>query len=103
MIDRAAVTHAGSAGRRRRRGTCTTNGLMSLDPAKTQLRQTLASIESEVALLPASHRLHAYAADLASQLALGPEPLLRECPNCRYEAMREATLCSNCWKKLTPL
>ena len=40
--------------------------------------------------------------DLVSQLALGPEPELRECPKCGGVGMRRATVCSGCWTKLTP-
>jgi hypothetical protein len=41
-------------------------------------------------------------ADLVEQLALGPEPEVRECPVCKHLGMRAATLCGYCWTKLTP-
>jgi hypothetical protein len=40
--------------------------------------------------------------DLVDQLALGPEPEVRECPKCRGIGMRIATVCGTCWTKLTP-
>jgi len=50
----------------------------------------------------ASNTLASSWADLVEQLALGPEPELRECPNCKKFGMRAASLCSHCWTKLTP-
>jgi len=41
-------------------------------------------------------------ADLIEQLALGPEPEVRECPVCKHIGMRAATRCGHCWTKLTP-
>jgi hypothetical protein len=42
-------------------------------------------------------------AELVKQMALGPEPELRECPVCHKSGMRAATLCGYCWTKLLPL
>ena len=42
-------------------------------------------------------------AELVAQLALGPEPEVRECPSCEAIGMREATKCGFCWTKLAPL
>ncbi len=41
-------------------------------------------------------------ADLVDQLALGPEPEVRECPACHRICMREATACGHCFASLTP-
>lgn len=41
-------------------------------------------------------------AELVAQLALGPEPEVRECPVCKHVGMRAATRCGHCWTKLTP-
>jgi len=41
-------------------------------------------------------------AELVEQLALGPEPELRECPACKYVAMRDATRCASRWTSLIP-
>ncbi len=76
------------------------------DPISTRLRSTLATIEREVALLPndadKGAPLRASIADLVSQLALGPEPEVRDCPKCGCTGMKAATVCGNCWVKLTP-
>ncbi len=83
-----------------------------IDPKRTQLRVTVAVIEGAMARLPkqvatdggktAMDELQASWADLVAQLALGPEPEVRECPVCKQVSMRAATLCSNCWTKLLP-
>ena len=96
------------------------------DAARSRLRATIATIEREMARLPpdegAGHGpanglsawaddggqgpphgvLRAAWADLVDQLALGPEPELRECPFCQHVGMRAATRCGHCWKRLTP-
>ena len=76
------------------------------DPISTRLRSTLAAIEREVALLPKEDAkmapLRSSVADLVSQLALGPEPDVRDCPKCGCTGMKAATVCGNCWVKLTP-
>lgn len=84
----------------------------SLDPARSRLRATVAKMELEMSRLPTEATtgdaprpyddLRASIADLVSQLALGEEPELRACPTCNQLGMRAATLCSNCWTKLTP-
>lgn len=40
--------------------------------------------------------------ELTAALDLGPEPEVRDCPNCNAIAMRQATICSECWHPLTP-
>jgi hypothetical protein len=84
-----------------------------VDPARSRLRATVATMERELAPLKAARTASAdgkgpYDALLASfddlvlQLALGPEPLVRECPKCGGIGMRVATSCASCWTKLTP-
>jgi len=83
------------------------------DAARTsRLRATVATIEHEISRLPSQvteddggnppNALGASWADLVEQLALGPEPEVRECPVCKHIGMRAATLCGYCWAKLTP-
>ena len=82
------------------------------DAARSQLRAMIASVERELARLPGPVPLEnskspqsgllASFADLVKQLALGPEPEVRECPVCRHVGMRTATTCGYCWTKLTP-
>jgi hypothetical protein len=72
----------------------------------------VATIEREIAGLPGQVTDHdgrsqpngllASWNDLVEQLALGPEPEVRECPVCRHIGMRAATRCGYCWTKLTP-
>jgi hypothetical protein len=83
-----------------------------LDPARSRLRATIATMEKELSSLRASSAkgggggaydaLIASFDDLVRQLALGPEPEVRECPKCGGIGMRFATLCGSCWTKLTP-
>jgi hypothetical protein len=83
------------------------------DPARSRLRATIAIIDNEIAHLPKRpsdddssdprSRLRAAVADLVAQLALGPEPEVRECPVCKHIGMRAATVCGYCWTKLEPL
>ena len=72
------------------------------DGARSRLRATIAAMEREAALLAGSESLKASLADLVDQLALGPEPDVRDCPVCGEIGMRAATVCSYCWTKLTP-
>jgi hypothetical protein len=83
-----------------------------LDPARSRLRATVATIEHELSRLPKEataegdnprQGLLAAFADLVGQLALGPEPEVRQCPACGQYGMKAATLCGFCWTKLTPL
>jgi hypothetical protein len=82
------------------------------DLARSRLRATVATIECEIARLTGqaitrnaspANGLVASWVDLIDQLALGPEPEVRECPVCKSIGMRAATLCGYCWAKLTPL
>jgi hypothetical protein len=86
--------------------------LAGLDPARSRLRASVATMERELSRLPketpgeadsAHQGLLASFADLVEQLALGPEPEVRKCPACGQYGMRAATLCGYCWLKLTPL
>jgi hypothetical protein len=82
------------------------------DAARSRLRATVATIERELSRLPRRvtdddsgsppNALLASFTDLVEQLALGPEPEVRECPVCKRIGMRAATLCGYCWAKLTP-
>ena len=81
------------------------------DAARSKLRATVATIEREISRLPRQiaddlrsppSGLRASFADLVEQLALGPEPEMRQCPDCKHVCMRAATLCAHCWTKLTP-
>jgi hypothetical protein len=81
------------------------------DAARSRLRETMAKMEREIARLPkqtasgdgdSTTELVAIYADLAKQLALGPEPEVRECPVCKRNCMRAATRCGYCWAILVP-
>lgn len=86
------------------------------DSARSRLRATVATVDHEIrreiSRLPIqitdddgkkpTNGLAASWADLVEQLALGPEPEVRECPVCKHIGMRAATLCGHCWTKLTP-
>jgi hypothetical protein len=82
------------------------------DPARSRLRAAVASVSSAFTKMPAisgdssaspeARELHKSWAALVDLLALGPEPPLRECPSCGKSGMRNATVCSHCWAKLTP-
>lgn len=81
------------------------------DATRSRLRVTVATIERELSRLrrqeeadgnSSSDGLLTSFADLVDQLALGPEPEVRECPVCNSIGMRAATLCGNCWATLTP-
>ncbi|HTP25328.1 MAG TPA: hypothetical protein VMK12_06670, partial [Anaeromyxobacteraceae bacterium] len=72
------------------------------DAARSRLRATVATIQRELLRLPGQvgdddsrgplNALLASFADLVEQLALGPEPEVRECPVCKHIGMRAATL-----------
>lgn len=82
------------------------------DAARSRLRATVAAIERHISCLPKQAPdddsgsplscLLASWTELVEQLALGPEPEVRECPVCKHIGMRAATLCGYCWTKLTP-
>jgi len=82
------------------------------DAARSRMRAVVERIDQELARLPAQlaaddkdrpKGLLASWADLVEQLALGPEPEVRECPVCKHVGMRAATVCGYCWTKLEPL
>ena len=84
--------------------------LLGRDPRRSRLRATVAEIQTAMTRLAADKRseprlptdlLTAWA-DLVDQLALGPEPELRQCPACHGMCMREATACGHCFASLTP-
>lgn len=81
------------------------------DRARSRLRATMAALEREIRRLPgpgteqgrdSPDALHAAFADLVAELALGPEPDVRECPVCQHVVMRAARRCGYCWNVLTP-
>ena len=76
-----------------------------LDPRRSRLRETVATIGVLISRLPIEDRprLVAAWADLVEQLALGPEPEVRECPACHRICMRNATACGHCFRPLPPL
>ena len=80
------------------------------DPRRSRLRATVASLEAAISLLPVESALEprrsalvAAWKDLVDQLALGPEPEVRECPACHRICMRNATACGHCFRRLEPL
>jgi len=76
------------------------------DVACDRLRTLIATIEGEIARLPATGdgtALHASWSELVKVLALGAQPELRECPVCHGSGFRAASRCSSCWSKLEPL
>ena len=80
------------------------------DADTVRLRTVIAAIDRELSLLPrspgdggaASEPLRRSWAELLELLALGPAPETRLCPICGHVGMRAATLCGNCWSKLSP-
>ena len=82
-----------------------------LDPKRSRLRATVVKIQESISNLPLDGQgdqrigrseLVASWADLVAQLALGPEPEVRECPECHHFCMRDATRCGHCFSALTP-
>jgi hypothetical protein len=80
------------------------------DPAQLRLRATLATLERRIDRASQSglsdditRRLRASLAALHQQLALGPAPDFRSCPQCGTVGMRNATICGNCWTRLEAL
>jgi hypothetical protein len=74
-----------------------------LDPSRSQLRALAASVDRHVAQLNAKDEADATTQSLtvawlalSKALALGPEPLLRDCPSCNRRIPREATRCRYC-------
>lgn len=82
------------------------------DPVKSRIRWAMNNLDKQIAQLPRTSKdedgrerpngVVAAFNDLVELLALGPEPELRECPVCSHVCLREATLCSYCWSKMTP-
>ena len=80
------------------------------DPQRSRLRAMVASMDAAISRLPAeagaeprtSGLMAAWKA-LVDQLALGPEPEVRECPACRRICMRDATACWHCFRLLPSL
>jgi hypothetical protein len=82
------------------------------DAARSRIRTIVASIDRELERLTKDGAssdgksvvagLEGPWTDLVAQLALGPEPAVRECPSCGGIGVREATLCGFCWTRLEP-
>ena len=87
-------------------------GFTGSEVNRSRLRATVATVARHLSRLPdeliapgapePAGGLRAAWDDLVAQLALGPEPELRDCPYCGHPSMRAATRCSHCWKRLTP-
>lgn len=83
------------------------------DGERSRQRSSVATLERELwrvrERLPADQSesltgaLFAAFNQLSEQLALGPEPELRECPVCKHLCMRAASRCGQCWTALAPL
>ena len=74
-----------------------------LDPPRSRLRALVAAVDKHVADLSsqdvtneAAQSLKRAWLDLSKAMALGDEPALRNCPNCRRHILREATRCRYC-------
>jgi len=76
--------------------------LSDLEGEHTHLRAVIATIDREVSMLASKGLLSSSWAELVELLALGPAPLVRECPVCKHTGRREATRCGYCWTKLSP-
>jgi hypothetical protein len=72
------------------------------DEGRTRLRALLAVMDGELVTSDVA-TLRSSFAKLVTELGLGPEPELRECPKCHGWGMKAATRCSGCWSKLMPL
>jgi hypothetical protein len=77
----------------------------TIDPVRSRLRATLATIQNELNLLSVPGQennnpeiLRVAFLDLVNQLDLGPEPAVRECAFCGHLGRLEAKLCGYCWR-----
>jgi len=79
----------------------------------SRLRALVATVEKEIALVPATGTaaqgappqtaLEMAWSRLVGMLDLGPEPEMRTCPACKMICMLAATRCSRCWASLPAL
>ncbi len=77
-----------------------------IEPARSRLRALTASVERELERLEQTLRgagredevgaLTNKFRELAAALALGAEPVLRNCPHCQRQVLRDATRCRYC-------
>ena len=63
-------------------------------------REMTRSTESPAEIDGPSSELRASWGKLVALLALGPAPVVRECPVCGRIGMRDATRCGYCWTRL---
>jgi hypothetical protein len=88
------------------------SGFSRPDEARSRLRSLVAAVDGEITrlTLPITNAdgsslpndLRTSWDLLTEQLALGPEPEVRECPVCHHIGMRAARVCGYCWSPLTP-
>lgn len=67
------------------------------DARRSRLRGIIARIDRS---LPQEATLQVAWRELVDELALGPEPAMRNCPQCRAYLALEATRCGYCWATL---
>jgi hypothetical protein len=80
------------------------------DPATSRLRLIVTMLGKRIARTSTqgldeihARKLQAAFDVLSKHLALGPEPLVRACPQCGTIGMRAATICGQCWSRLDAL
>jgi hypothetical protein len=82
------------------------------DAARSRLRAIVNTVDGEIARLTLPdtaedgkalpNGLRTSWDKLVTELALGPEPDVRECPQCHHIGMRAANVCGYCWTPLAP-
>jgi hypothetical protein len=89
-----------------------TYGEISESTQNAGLRPVVAAIDAQMSRLAEGTALEARTgigdlleswAVLVEILALGPAPVMRECPVCKHRGLRAATRCGFCWTALAPL
>lgn len=66
---------------------------------QSELRALVARMQQQVTSSGGADLTSAWNS-LVSHLNLGDAPDTRECPHCKREIMRAATLCGHCWTKV---
>ena len=67
---------------------------------RTHTRTLLETMKTQIAALKDGGTLGESLRKLTAELGLGDEPVLSACPDCGYEGIKGAKLCSNCWHHL---